>query len=220
MRKKADLRVRRTQMLLREALIALIEERGFDAITVGDIAERAMVNRTTFYLHYQDKYDLVTSIFREAIDELSQSLTMPQEGPGRVDPEHPPQMWVKLFEHFATHARMYRAMLGKRGSPWFLAHLCEYITNLAQKRLEASRQPSNRYRMPSEIAIAAVSNVFIGMVTWWLEGEQQRTPEQMATWFLRFTLYGYYHALGFDAFLSSEETQRISEEQQKGGSKR
>jgi AcrR family transcriptional regulator len=47
-RKKADLRVRRTQMLLREAFIALIEERGFDAITVGDIAERAMVNRTTF----------------------------------------------------------------------------------------------------------------------------------------------------------------------------
>ncbi len=191
-------------MGLREALIALIEERGFDAITVGDIAERAMVNRTTFYLHYQDKYDLVTSIFREAIDELSKSLGMPQEGPGRVDPEHPPQVWVKLFEHFAEHARMYRTMLGKHGSPWFKAHLYEYIADLAQKRLQASRQLPNLYRMPAEAAIAAVSNVFIGMVIWWLEGEQQHTPKQMATWFLRFALYGYYHALGFDAFLLPE----------------
>nr|BBH86446.1 TetR family transcriptional regulator [Thermosporothrix sp. COM3] len=203
-RKKADLRVRRTQMVLREALIALIEERGFDAVTVGDLAERAMVNRTTFYLHYQDKYDLVTSIFREAVDELSKSLGTPLEGPGRVDPEHPPQMWVKLFEHFALHARMYRALLSQRGSPWFVAQVCEYVADLAQKRLEASRQPSNRYRMPSEVAIAAISNVFIGMVTRWLEGEQQHTPKQMATWFLSFALYGYYHALGFDAFLSPE----------------
>ncbi|HLI91215.1 MAG TPA: TetR/AcrR family transcriptional regulator [Ktedonobacteraceae bacterium] len=197
--KKTDLRVRRTRMVLREALIALIEERGFDAITVGDITERAMVNRTTFYLHYQDKYDLVTSIFREAIDELSRGLGNPQEGPGRVDPEQPPQVWVRLFEHFAAHARMYRAMLGKGGSPWFVANLREYITDLAQKRLQASQQPSSRYRMPSEVAITAISNVFIGMITWWLEGKQQHSPKQMATWFLRFALYGYYHALGFDA---------------------
>ncbi|WP_218103959.1 TetR/AcrR family transcriptional regulator [Thermogemmatispora onikobensis] len=204
MRKKTDLRVRRTQMMLRKALIALIEERGFEAVTVGDIAERAMVNRTTFYLHYQDKYDLVTSIFKEAIDELSQSLGIPQEGPGRVDPEQPPQTWVKLFEHFAEHARMYRALLGQRGSPWFVAQMCEYIADLVHKRLEASRQPFQRYRMPSAIAIAAVSNAFIGMVTWWLEGELQYTPRQMASWFLRFALYGYYHALGFDTFLLPE----------------
>ncbi|WP_376797325.1 TetR/AcrR family transcriptional regulator [Thermogemmatispora sp.] len=203
-RKKEDLRVRRTRMALREALIALIEERGFEAITVGDIAERAMVNRTTFYLHYQDKYDLVAGIFREAIEELSQSLGLPQEGPGRVDPEHPPQMWVSLFEHFAIHARMYRALLGRRGSPWFLAKVSEYIADLAHRRLQASGQPSYRYRMPAEVAIVAISNAFIGMLVWWLEEAQAHSPKQMATWFLRFALYGYYHALGFDAFLLPE----------------
>ena len=62
-----------------------------------------------------------------------------------------------------------------------------------------SLQLSSRYRMPSEVAITAISNVFIGMITWWLEGKQQHSPKQMATWFLRFALYGYYHALGFDA---------------------
>ena len=65
-----DLRIRRTRKLLREALIALIEERGFDAITVGEIAERAMVSRAAFYRHYQDKYDLVEKIFAEMAEAV------------------------------------------------------------------------------------------------------------------------------------------------------
>ncbi len=65
-----NLRVRRTQKLLREALIALIEERGFDALTVGEITERAMVSWAAFYRNYQDKYDLVEQIFDEALHTL------------------------------------------------------------------------------------------------------------------------------------------------------
>jgi AcrR family transcriptional regulator len=71
MTQKADnLRVRRTRMLLREALIALIEEKGFDAVTVGELTERALVSRAAFYRNYQDKYDLVEQIFEEAMDAL------------------------------------------------------------------------------------------------------------------------------------------------------
>ena len=58
-----SLRQRRTQKLLREALIELIEEQGFDSLTVGEITERAMVSRAAFYRNYQDKYDLVEQIF-------------------------------------------------------------------------------------------------------------------------------------------------------------
>lgn len=56
---QTDLRIRRTHHFLQEAMIELITEKGFEAITVGEIAERAMINRATFYRHYQDKYDLV-----------------------------------------------------------------------------------------------------------------------------------------------------------------
>src|SRR5258707_11224334 len=71
---QTDLRVRRTHMVLREALIALIEEKGFDAVTVGDMAERAMVNRATFYRHCQDKYALVTGIFEEAVNQIFREI--------------------------------------------------------------------------------------------------------------------------------------------------
>jgi AcrR family transcriptional regulator len=65
-----DLRVRRIHKLLREALIALIEERGFDAITVGELASRAMVSRAAFYRYYQDKYDLAEQLFEETMHAL------------------------------------------------------------------------------------------------------------------------------------------------------
>jgi AcrR family transcriptional regulator len=64
-----DLRVRRTRKLISDALIDLTKEKGFAAVTVRDIAERAGINRATFYRHYQDKFDLLDR-YAEAVYEL------------------------------------------------------------------------------------------------------------------------------------------------------
>src|SRR5258708_5715561 len=101
-----DLRVRRTRKLIREALIALIEERSFDAITVGEIAKRAMVSRAAFYRYYHDKYDLVEQLFEEAMHTLMSEIgPASRHLPGNLDPQHLPEPWVKLFEHFAGYER-------------------------------------------------------------------------------------------------------------------
>ncbi len=63
-----DLRVRRTRKLLQQAFIELTVEKGFAALTVRDITERAMVNRSTFYRHYLDKYDLLEEYLNEIYD--------------------------------------------------------------------------------------------------------------------------------------------------------
>lgn len=60
-----DLRVRRTRKLLQQAFIECTIEKGFAALTVRDITERAMVNRSTFYRHYLDKYDLLEQYLNE-----------------------------------------------------------------------------------------------------------------------------------------------------------
>src|SRR5215468_6486890 len=115
---QTDLRVRRTRMVLREALIDLIEEKGFDAVTVGDIAERAMVNRTTFYRHYPDKYALVTGIFEEAVNQMFHEIgPLPGNLEGlfsskrefdteAVQSYMASQLaaWSTFFEHIARHA--------------------------------------------------------------------------------------------------------------------
>src|SRR5215472_18213541 len=120
-REHTDLRVRRTHALLRKTLIDLIAEKGFDAVTVGDIAERAMVNRATFYRHYPDKYALVTSIFEEAVNQMLREIPLPESlevaipawGTSRDEAsqlEAAVAVWSVLFEHLARHARLYRVM--------------------------------------------------------------------------------------------------------------
>src|SRR5579859_4342146 len=109
----SNLRVRRTQKLLREALIELIEERGFDALTIGELTERALVSRAAFYRNYQDKYDLVEQIFEEAMGALLGAV-------GELGREHPAEVWVAFFEHIGQYDRLYGALLGSKGSPWFV----------------------------------------------------------------------------------------------------
>lgn len=70
MDKKDDLRIIKTKMSIKNAFYELIEEKPFSKITVRDIANQAMINRTTFYLHYQDKYELLAQLEDEILNEL------------------------------------------------------------------------------------------------------------------------------------------------------
>ena len=208
---QTDLRIRRTHKFLQEAMIELIAEKSFDAITVGDITERAMINRATFYRHYQDKYDLVAKIFEDTTSELVENMKPIHKEAGHM--ENPPEIWIQVFEHVANHAPLYRAMLGKNGSSWFVARMREHIMNIMleqEKRwkhqvefMEFSQQIDPA--MPHELPAMQLSHVLIGTIIWWLESDKSYTPRQMATWFHRFAFYGYLSALGYEAPTSWKE---------------
>ena len=102
---QTDLRIRRTHHFLQEAMGELITEKGFEAIAVGDIAQRAMINRATFYRHYQDKYDLVTRIFEETTNHLVENMKplRKDSDPGEKE-ENFLEIWIQFFEHVAQRA--------------------------------------------------------------------------------------------------------------------
>jgi AcrR family transcriptional regulator len=201
---QTDLRIRRTHKFLQEAMIELITEKGFDTLTVGDIAERAMINRATFYRHYQDKYDLVAKIFEETANELVENMKPFNKDTGQSETENPPEIWIQFFGHVSEHARLYRAMLGKNGSSWFAARMHEHIIKIMLEQERRWKQPMEfSYQidpaMPRELPAMQLSHVLIGTIVWWLESEKSFTPRQMATWFHRFAFYGYLAALGYNA---------------------
>jgi len=201
---QTDLRIRRTHKFLQEAMIELIAEQGFDAITVGDIAERAMINRATFYRHYQDKYDLVAKIFEETANHLMENIKPTSKDTDQSKTENLLEIWVQLFEHVAENARLYRAMLGKNGSSWFAARMREHIIKLMLERVrqyEHMMDPRQQIKpaMPQELSVMQLSHVLIGTIVWWLESEKSYTPRQIATWFHHFVFYGYLSALGYEA---------------------
>jgi AcrR family transcriptional regulator len=201
---QTDLRIRRTHKFLQEAIIELITEQGFDAITVGDIAERAMINRATFYRHYQDKYDLVARIFEETANSLIENMKPFRKDTEQSPTENPPEIWIQFFEHVAEHARLYRAMLGNNGSVWFAARMREHTIKIMleqERRLKQQMDPKHQIdpAMPKELPAMQLSYVLIGTIVWWLESDKSYTPKQMATWFHRFAFYGYLSALGYEA---------------------
>ena len=67
---KTDLRIRRTKKSIRDAFFELIDENGFDSVTVKDITDRALISRNTFYLHYEDKFDLLNKISNELMRKV------------------------------------------------------------------------------------------------------------------------------------------------------
>lgn len=67
---KTDLRIRRTKKSIRDACFELIDENGFDSVTVKDITDRALISRNTFYLHYEDKFDLLNKISNELMRKV------------------------------------------------------------------------------------------------------------------------------------------------------
>ena len=172
-----NLRLRRTQKLLREALVALIEEQGFDALTIGEITDRAMVSRAAFYRNYQDKYALVEQIFEEAMSALFSAI-------GELGREHPAEIWVTFFEHIAEYERLYRALLGKQGSPWFAQKMRAALAGLVIERGQLPHGPNALDRQIHSFSDGfvpgLVSTLFVEAITWWLEQGRPYTPREMA----------------------------------------
>src|SRR5437868_4937351 len=103
---KVDRRKQRTRRMLREALISVILEKGYDAVTIQDITERADLRRATFYLHYKDKDELLMTVLQETFDELVEQIGPFMHGDilaGKTQVE-PFRM---TFRHVADNADLY-----------------------------------------------------------------------------------------------------------------
>src|SRR5512138_3309001 len=83
---KIDARVRRTRDALGDALVGLMQEKPFEAITVQDVLDRAKVGRSTFYVHYSDKDDLLMSDAEEFFEAISMALSVHGDTSDRVFP--------------------------------------------------------------------------------------------------------------------------------------
>ncbi len=171
-----DRRIQRTRQLLQEALFHLIIDRPYDSVTIQDITEQANLGRTTFYLHYRDKEDLL----RESIKALLHDLQCDVEpDTGEACTYHISS--VRIFQHVAQRQQLYRAMLKETGSTINLGDLMRgYFTELFH---QASLQEPQKRRCSSfassEIFAAHAAGSLFGLLSWWLDHGVSPSPEQM-----------------------------------------
>src|SRR6478609_2843086 len=101
---KPDERIRRTHQRLGSALVQLIAEKPIDDITVQDVLDRASVGRSTFYLHFRDKNDLLLAQLELFLEIMSTRLSLEKEASSRVAPV------MEMFAHLGEQTKLYRAL--------------------------------------------------------------------------------------------------------------
>lgn len=192
--KPLDRRSRRTRLMLRDALVELILEKGYEAVTIQDITDRADLARATFYLHYRDKEDLLGSSLEELYDELVSRTRMHERLVGVPDQPYS----LIAFQHAQENANLYRILLNGQGLGVVVRrireHLAAHITNTL-RTLPGSRD----LPMPPEVLANYLVGALLGMVAWWLDADMPNSAEEMAHAYRQITLQGMITLLGFDA---------------------
>ena len=164
-----DRRVQRTQNLLAKALIALTLERGYEAITIQDITERAEVGYATFFRHYRNKEALLEEVVEVVLADLLERLSPP------VPTNPPSEVGLLLFEFVETHSQLIQVLLHSRG----LAQAMERVVETSTEKMLKDWQGLPDSPIPAEIAANHVVTASIALIQWWLDHNKPYPVSQM-----------------------------------------
>lgn len=184
-----DRRVVRTRQLLRESLVSLILERGYDAITVQDILDRANLGRSTFYAHYRNKEDLLFSGFEELVAGIHALAAQGAEG-------H--DLSLHLFRHVTENRRLLKALLGRQGGKAVFQRSQAALGAMVRRHLEQVAPGAEGRGVPLDIAVCFYTSSLFALLTWWLDHDPLHSAEEMDAMFKRLALPGLRAALGLD----------------------
>ena len=192
---KKDRRVSRTRRLMLDALMTLIEEQGYEKITVQDILDRADVGRSTFYAHFRDKDELLISWFEHLRElfELQQQDLLAARRNGSV-PEV--NMVLDLFRHTAEHHKLYKAVAGRQSGEMILKYLHRYLNGLLLPVFEELSRSRREPPVPVEVTVNFLVSTLLSLMTWWLDRNMPYTPEKMEELFRTLTRPSIEAALG------------------------
>jgi len=206
-RSRVDRRVRRTRRALRQALLDLMDEKGYDEVTVEEITSRADIGRTTFYLHYRAKQDLLLEQFGELVDELISQLSQTpfsawlQSGEVKALEEHPARPISIIFQHAADNAELYRIVLRGEGVDQASERLRVIMTNALdsffQNKME-SEDEQMKLQIPKEIFVNYFSGGLLNVIKWWLEADMPYEPEEMEGMIFQLLIPGTSQLLGLE----------------------
>ncbi|SDH58408.1 DNA-binding transcriptional regulator, AcrR family [Sinosporangium album] len=170
-RRVGDRRVRRTRQAVQRALVELILEKGYDAVTVTDIIDRADVGRSTFYAHFTDKRDVLFGNLDELVEMLKAGSG---PAPGRLF-----GFSLPLFEHVGEHRDLVRALLGRRGGGVVVPRVERILTGSVREELLAAVPAGGRPPEGLELVAACVVGALTALLVRWAEDGGTATARGM-----------------------------------------
>ncbi|MUT64833.1 TetR/AcrR family transcriptional regulator [Paenibacillus sp. NEAU-GSW1] len=164
-----DRRIQKTREAIMSAFVALLEEKGFEQITLNEIAQQANVNRGTIYLHYLDKYDLLDKCIETYLnlhDCMPQNLS-------RLSIR---KSLLNTFQHLENNAFIYTVLMKSKGIPTFRSRLLTGVHKGLALQLEMNGPNTH---MKKTIMVQFLVSAIAGLVEWWILEGRPYPPEEM-----------------------------------------
>jgi AcrR family transcriptional regulator len=203
MNKKMDRRVQKTRTLLHQALMSCILEKKYESITVQEILDRANVGRSTFYMHYSDKGELllgglqnVRTVLHSAQAAAAASLGKSYERIIGFSPA--------MFEHVYEYRRVNRALLGSNAETVVRRYIHSALASIVDEavRTELRVRKRGNCSVSPELLTHFVVSTFISVMTFWLNTRNPVSPAEVDTAYRHLVLPALASIFG--------ESQRVS----------
>ena len=174
MDKKDDLRVIKTKKILYETLIELMKTKTFEEIKVSDICTKALINRSTFYAHYEDKYELllefINSLKEEFINELSKNKNILNTR------EYYLEMIRVFLDHIENKKDIYNAIMINNRNSIMMDILSSVANNEVIKKMESSNIST---KVPANIIAKFYLGGVLNLGIEWLRDTNKNSKEEI-----------------------------------------
>lgn len=196
MARRLDRRVQRTRKLLRESLMTLILEEGYDAISIQDITDKANLGRATFYLHFKDKDELLLEVMDQFLANFLAQVPQLSEAQWRLEDS---KAIIKLFDFAAEHYDLYRILIigsgGITASRQLQHSIAGNIKACIQKEIEElEAEPV----VPTDFIANHFAGSLLATIYWWLDSDLPYSVEEMATMFQKVNRLDRETLMGLD----------------------
>ena len=169
---KMDRRVRKTRALLLQGLVKMMETHDIQDISVKELTELVDINRGTFYLHYDDIYDMLHKIEDEMFQEFNEIM---EQEPSPAEMMSYTGPLLEFFRFLDRHRDLAKVMIGPHGDLAFVNRLKDQIQKRTLQFLESAQSDANYEYLCSFIITGCV-----GVVETWLKEQNPQSPEEMA----------------------------------------
>lgn len=180
-------------------LFKLVETKGYEAVTIQDIADEAMINRATFYAHFKDKQHLYDAIFTFTLSAFTAILDSQQLVNGnRVRVKHIEELLTQLYINIQENKSFFLTIMDNNFNEHFRKRLAEIIEEKYATIFSQLRITENDIDVPIDFVIEYMTSIFIGTLHWWITSETDMTPNHLAQLVIKLVGNGHLTVLGIE----------------------
>lgn len=196
--RKPDRRIARTRLLLTDALCDLIVERGYDQVTIQEIADRADVSRATFYLHFRDKEELLFASIDSLYADLENAMPLRTSlADLQRDGFTAELLDASDFIMAQRYAALFRALISKNGLPSFMYRIQQVYAD-ALRILMKHIVPERALPVPEEVYLQYLSGAQVGLLAWWLQNDCPYPAHEMSVMGYQMFTQGVWQMIGLN----------------------